>query len=199
MMTRLLTFATIACLIALPSNNLNAFAATDPGKPAVSAIAAELETKLDTKSAKAGDPVSAKLLEDGTVKGATVPKGSKLLGKVIEAKSGALELLFESVQPKKGTAEGTHVSIIAIAPPVEDPGYTNPGMQHGSVAENAQYTGTSADGAYAHPGAIPAPRPGSTVKGVELTTGLTAEKSGMLSSGKDFKLDKGTRLWVALW
>jgi hypothetical protein len=88
MITRLLNFATIACMAALPSANLNALAPTDAAKPAVTAIAAELETKLDTKSAKVGDPVSAKLLEDGTVKGATVPKGSKLVGKVIEGEGG---------------------------------------------------------------------------------------------------------------
>ena len=106
-----------------PSENTGTEGTLAPGM----SINAELNSSLDSKKAKAGDPVSARATEavkssDGRT---ILPKGAKLVGKVTEAKSRAkgdsestLGIQFDKAMLKDGQAVGlTNVAIQAIAPP----------------------------------------------------------------------------------
>lgn len=162
--------------------------AAQPSQPApVPAVAVSLETKLDTKTAKAGDVVSAKLLQDGKVGGTKFPSGSHLLGKITSVEPDTLVLLFDSVQIKKAEPVPVHAGLAAIAPPY-DAIAPSPGMGEPTNA-----------GSGAAPNPLAMTALGSSIKGVTLTSAKTADTSGTLSSTKDFKLDKGTRMWVGLF
>ena len=90
-------------------------------------INAELNSSLDSKKVKPGDPVTARATE--TVKssdGRTIlPKGAKLIGRITQAKSRSkgddesmLALQFDKAMLKEGQAVAlSNVTIQAIAPP----------------------------------------------------------------------------------
>jgi hypothetical protein len=91
----------------------------------MSPINGELMSKLDSKTAKTGDSVvvqtkASKKTADGT----EIPKGSKLVGRVIGVQpSGAGEnsqvaLQFDHVELKGGQSLPVHSQIQSIAPPV---------------------------------------------------------------------------------
>jgi hypothetical protein len=106
-----------------PSENTGTEGTLAPGMT----INAELNSTLDSKKAKPGDPVTAKATEavkssDGRT---ILPKGAKLVGKVTESKSRAkgdsdsvLGIQFDKAMLKDGQAVGlSNVAIQAIAPP----------------------------------------------------------------------------------
>jgi hypothetical protein len=162
---------------------------TQPGP--VTAIAVSLETKLDTKTAKVGDVFSTRLMQDGTVGGMKFPTGSHLLGKVKEVKPGTLVLLFDSIQVKKADPVPVHAGLAAIAEAFD-------AFSAGSGGGASEPAG-GGSGAAGRPGPLDFTALGSTIKGVTLTMGKTADVSGTLESPKDFKLDKSTRMWVGLF
>jgi hypothetical protein len=164
--------------------------APQPVQPApVQATAASLETKLDTKTAKVGDVVSAKLSTDATVGAAKFPSGSHLLGKITDVQPSTLVVLFDSVQVKKAAPVPTHATLAAIAGP-----YDAAAMAGGGGAD-----GPSEGGAPAGPGPNVMTALGSSIKNITLTPAKTTDTSGTISGTKDFKLDKGTRLWFGLF
>ena len=85
----------------------------------MSQVPAELTTKLDSKTAKAGDAVEAKTTKTvKTAQGVVIPKGSKLLGTVTEAKAhqkgqsqSMLALTFDRVQLRNGQEMALHSTI----------------------------------------------------------------------------------------
>jgi hypothetical protein len=85
----------------------------------MSQVPAELTTKLDSKTAKAGDVVEAKTTKTvKTAQGVVIPKGSKLLGTVTEAKAhqkgksqSMLALNFDRVQLRNGQEMMLHSTI----------------------------------------------------------------------------------------
>jgi hypothetical protein len=89
----------------------------------MSPINGELVSKLDSKTAKAGDSVvvqtkaSAKIAE-----GTEIPKGSKLVGHVIGAlpseagENSQVAVLFDHIELKGGQSVPVHSQIQAIAP-----------------------------------------------------------------------------------
>jgi hypothetical protein len=85
----------------------------------MSQVPAELTTKLDSKTAKAGDAVEAKTTKTvKTAQGVVIPKGSKLLGTVTEAKAhqkgqsqSMLALTFDRVQLRNGQEMMLHSTI----------------------------------------------------------------------------------------
>ena len=106
-----------------PSENTGTEGTLAPGM----SINAELNSSLDSKKAKSGDPVTAKATEavkssDGRT---ILPKGAKLVGKVTEVKSRSkgdsesmIGIQFDKAMLKDGQTVGlTNVAIQAIAPP----------------------------------------------------------------------------------
>jgi hypothetical protein len=99
--------------------------ATSPETAAVmSSVNGELETKLDSKTAKAGDSVVVQTKASvKTSDGTEIPKGSKLMGHVIgvqaseEGKNSQVALQFDHVEMKGGQNLAVHSQIQSIAPP----------------------------------------------------------------------------------
>lgn len=86
---------------------------------------AEVKNRLDTKSAKVGDTITAKTLSELPLKdGAKVPKGAILSGKVIEVQSksagsgtASMTVLFDQIQAsKKASPMAIHGILVAVAP-----------------------------------------------------------------------------------
>lgn len=106
-----------------PSENTGTEGTLGPGM----AINAELNSSLDSKKVKPGDPVTARATEavkssDGRT---ILPKGAKLVGRVTQAKSRSkgdqesmLALQFDKAMLKEGQAVAlSNVTIQAMAPP----------------------------------------------------------------------------------
>lgn len=173
-------------------------------------VAAELKTKLDTKKAKVGDPVSAKTTAPTQLSnGMSIPKGSMLSGKVSEAQSKAagngtasLELIFDQLQAgKNGAPVAIHGVLVGVAPKanLSDAGASSGSLPLGSTHSQATFAGkvgqdvdnTSGGGA-----SVPT---GSNVRDVTLAAPDDGKAPGTLtSSKKDFKLDSGAQIAVQL-
>jgi hypothetical protein len=105
-----------------PPNNT----AASPEAPAIemSPVNGELLSKLDSKTAKAGDNVVIQTKSSvKTADGTEIPKGSKLVGHVLVAQpSGAgsksqVALQFDHLELKGGQSVAIHSQIQSIAPP----------------------------------------------------------------------------------
>jgi hypothetical protein len=110
-----------------PPNNPAAAPQTPaPETPAVelSPVTGELVSKLDSKTAKAGDNVVIQTKSSAkTADGTEIPKGSKLVGHVLVAQpSGAgansqVALQIDHIELKGGQSVPVHSQIQSIAPP----------------------------------------------------------------------------------
>jgi hypothetical protein len=104
-----------------------------PASPATAAVElspvnGELVDKLDTKTAKTGDSVVIKT--NSTVKtadGTEIPKGSKLMGKVVQVKSSGggnensqVALQFDRAELKGGQSVAIHSEIQSLSPSESD-------------------------------------------------------------------------------
>lgn len=87
-------------------------------------VTGQLENKLDTKTAKAGDEVVLKTSEKiKTADGMVIPKGSRLIGHVTEVQSHSkqqaesrLGLAFDRVEMRGGQSLAIHSMIESISP-----------------------------------------------------------------------------------
>jgi hypothetical protein len=187
-------------LVAISSTFANA-----QGAPPV--IPAKFEGNLSTKSAKLGDVVTAKTLKTAKLKdGTEIPKGSKLMGKVLAAQSkddgkgnSFLAIKFDHVELKSGASLPITGLLVSIGP-VRDAtglGYNSvlgrggvgstPGLDP-SVGADAP---VNRDDTY-----LP---PGSTLPNVGI--GLHLDKAGanaMRGVGIDIKLDSTVMIRVEL-
>ncbi len=99
------------------------------GLAANTMIQAELTKGVDAKKAKPGDPVTAKTTSNVSGNGGVViPRGSKLTGRVVEAKpyvkgssQSSLSLLFDRAVLKHNHEVPLHLVIQAMAPPAASP------------------------------------------------------------------------------
>ena len=174
------------------------------------AVLAELTSKLDTKSAKVDDVVTAKTIADlKMADGTTLAKGSKLSGKVTQVASKAagngtasVSILFDQAAIKGGESKPIHGVLVAIAPrpSLSDEGASSsalPAASTRSVASTTQETGAGL-GPASVIGASSMPS-GSSVKGVQLDGNLNADGSASLhSTDKDIRLESGMRVEVGL-
>ena len=110
-------------------------------------VNAELVSKLDSKTAKTGDNVVAQTTSSvKTADGTEIPKGSKLMGRVIAAQPSAsgtnsqVALLFDHIEIKGGQSLAVHSQIQSITPS----GGAEPGSASGAAAMSAPQTGSSA-------------------------------------------------------
>ena len=174
-------------------------------------LAAELKGKLDTKSAKVGDTITAKTLSPLALKnGATVPKGSILTGKVSEVQSkstgngtASITVVFDQIQPgKKAAPIAIHGVLVGVAPKPnlsDAPGGTSSlpttmGSTQTSPTLEAQlgYSNDATGGMQGVP-------MGSSVRDVALSSPTDKTTPDTLtSSKKDFKLESGMRISVEL-
>jgi hypothetical protein len=187
-----LLIAAFASLFALPT----AFA--QDKRPAVTA---ELMSKIDTKSAKVGDTVTAETTEKAKLPdGTQIPRGAKLIGVVTDVTSvkdgngmSMLGLKFQQVIVKHDPPIAIHGGLVAVAPPSE----ANGELPTSSTTVRAQ--GLQTQGNYGHNdpnGGIPS---GSTVDGVGLSTTMGSDGTTELQGNHtEIKLDRGSRLRVAL-
>jgi len=97
---------------------------SNPAASSGTTINAVLDKSIDAKKVKPGEQVEAKTTADAMIAGTTIPRGSKLIGHVTEAKphekgSGAssLGIQFDQVVVKGGQQVPIHTAIQAIAAP----------------------------------------------------------------------------------
>jgi hypothetical protein len=165
------------------------------------AVMAQLTSKIDTRSAKVGDAVTAETTEKTTLAdGTQIPRGAKLIGVVTDVtamKDGngmsMLGLKFQQVVVKHDPPIAIHGGLVAVAPPAD----ANGELPTSSTAVRAQ--GLQTQGNYGHKddeGGIPS---GSSVNGVGLATTIGSDgTTEMQGNHTDVKLDRGTRVRVAL-
>ena len=88
-------------------------------------VSGELESKLDSKSAKTGDAVVVKTTEKvKTADGTVIPKGSRLVGHVTDVQAhgsghadSSMSIAFERAELKDGQSVTIHSVIESVAPP----------------------------------------------------------------------------------
>ncbi|WP_035350296.1 hypothetical protein [Edaphobacter aggregans] len=138
-----------------------ATATTPTANPTASAIEmspinGELVSKLDSKTAKTGDSVVVQTKTSAkTADGTEIPKGSKLVGRVIGAQPGGagensqVALLFDHVELKGGQSVPVHSQIQSIAPAGGAASASGPAAMSGPPAgssSNPSASGTRSGG-----------------------------------------------------
>ena len=81
-----------------------------------------LKKALSSRDAKVGQEISAVTEKPTTINGVAIPRGSMLTGHVVDATSfkkgengGSLTIVFDKLEPKKGTAFPVEASVYQIA------------------------------------------------------------------------------------
>jgi hypothetical protein len=157
----------------------------------------ELVKSLDSKKLKEGDPVEAKLTGGITLpNGATVPRGAKVLGHVIEAKArsksdseSSLGISFEKIAWQGGEDMPIHGVIQAVAPNPNEEITTGDYIGYGGLNETTEKP--------AKPDTRRGPVPilNDNSQGVLGIKNLQLGPDSVLTSpGKEVKLDSGTRM-----
>ncbi len=187
-------------------------------------IPAELAKSIDSKKAKEGDPVTAKvavdMLSGGTV---IVPRDTKITGHVTEAKSrgkgeseSTLGIIFDRLILKNGQEIPLHAVVQAVGAPIvarapsmsennnprsnpaSNPGGygSHPGMGGTGQPSNPGGAQNSEDQPANVGGTPPLPMNATGVVGISgLTLRTTSATSSTLASEKkNVKLDSGTQL-----
>lgn len=159
--------------------------------------------KVDTKSAKAGDAVTAKVMKAAKLKdGTAVPSGSKLLGKVVSVQSkqagggsASLAVKFDQLQVKNGAPVSIRSQIVAIGPAPE-----GGNMGKDTVPMISRPGGVPTVDSQGVAGLAPDDIPmGSTLQGVALANKPDADgATEMKGSNRDIKLDSDVLIKVAL-
>ncbi len=172
---------------------------------------AELTKSLDSKKLKEGDPVTARITAElHTRTGETVPRDSKLIGHVTEAKArskgdpqAALGIVFDKLITPNGKDMAIKGVLQAVGPSLSStseavpPSSIGPGMMAGHEGQGAGTTPPP------QPNMGPTPQPSNKTmlnaqsKGVVGIRNLElGENSVLLSSGKEVKLDSGAQMIV---
>ncbi len=172
------------------------------------AMPAELTKSLDSKKLKEGDPVTGRITADLNMRdGGAIPRGSKLIGHVTEAKARSkgdaqseLGIVFDKISLPDGKDLTIKGSLQAVAP------NPNSSSQQYSSAGPAMMPGHETGGSAATtPPPLPSmPNQGSSgpilngqSKGVLGIRNLQmGENSVLTSSGKEVKLDSGSQMMV---
>ena len=156
--------------------------------PQLRPVTGELESKLDTKEAKAGDAVVVKTTSPATMaEGVEIPKGSKIMGHIIDvapqgqgSENSRVTIQFDQAQVQGGKNMPIRSVIQSVAPPgapaapdvaggpsatAPSSGVTAPGNTPSGA--NSASTATGAGPSQSAPGASPdgaaPPAPGTVV------------------------------------
>jgi hypothetical protein len=187
-------------------------------------IPAELAKSIDSKKAKEGDPVTAKVVVDMLSGGAViVPRDTKIAGHVTEAKSrgkgeseSTLGIIFDRLILKNGQEIPLHAVVQAVGAPIvaRAPSMSENNNPRSSPASNpggyGSHPGMGGTGQPSNPagaqntedqpanigGTPPLPMNATGVVGISgLTLRTTSATSSTLASEKkNVKLDSGTQL-----
>lgn len=138
-------------------------------------VQGELEKKLDSKTAKAGDAVVVKTTETAsTASGVVIPKGSKIIGQVVDAHpagdggpNAKVTILFDHAELKDGQRLPVRTVLQSVAPAESDAMANSAGFDAGSAvaAPIGSRSGNPAPGAGAATpmgGSAAEPNPGAT-------------------------------------
>jgi hypothetical protein len=147
-----------------------------------------LVSKIDSKSAKVGDPVVTKTTSKIEVGGVVFPSGTRFTGKVTAAsrQPASVSIEIDSMQTKGQLPIPVQTSIIAVAPPADSESQMSLPKQGGYMNPNpVSYNNSNSNGADALTGT------GSMIKNVIL-------EESSFTSDKDFKLESGSRIAINL-
>ena len=174
------------------------------------AMPAELSKSLDSKKLKDGDPVVARITAELRMRsGETIPRDSKLIGHVTEAKArskgdpqAALGIVFDKITTPSGKDMPIKGVIQAVGPSLtsggaqDSQGSIGPGMMAGHEGAGTGTTPPPAAGmSQTKQTSAPVLTPQS--KGVVAIRNLElGENSVLLSTGKEVRLDSGTQMIV---
>jgi len=192
-----LTAATRLLPAAQAATQSSAAQSADPTGKSHGIFTVELLKPLDSKKLKEGDPVEAKLIGGITLpNGTPVARGTKVVGHVTEAKArsksdsqSTLGIAFDKIVRAPGEEVPMHGIIQALAPNPNADVTTGGGMGYGDLKQ--------ATAAPAAPDTRQAPAPilNEQSAGVLGIKNMQLGPEGVLtSSGKEVKLDSGTRI-----
>jgi hypothetical protein len=158
-----------------------------PAALALSPVTAELTSKLDSKTAKAGDSVVLKTTEKATMADGTVlPKGTKIVGHVTEAQAyvsnsdnGRVTIQFDQAQIKEGQDMPIKSAIQTITPAgsATDASAGMP-VNGSSSASSPQATSGAAPNGTASPGTGAAAAAGARSATDNSNPGVSASSNG---------------------
>jgi hypothetical protein len=157
----------------------------------------ELVSKIDTKNAKAGDPVVVKTTEKATISsGVVIPKGSKITGHVIEVQAhdktnenSKLTIQFDQAQLKDGQTMPIKSVLQSLSPaPGSDNAQSSPfGSGSAPSAPTASPSTGAPGGSAGNAGTATMPSQGSAASNpgstAGSTAGMTPAPSGLPAAG----------------
>jgi hypothetical protein len=172
-----LVIASTALVLSLAANAQNAQQSTN-----LVAANAVLQTKIDAKTAKAGDTVVVKLASSIRIPGGTeLPRNTLLIGHIDQAQAAehngvsTVILTFDKAQPKHGQAVAIRATIVGIQPSGTDffPPDLNPQLKVEQAPDSAH--------------------------GYSLNSDVQGTNSGVLKAdGKNVRVGDGTELQLAV-
>ena len=156
-------------------------------------ITGQLENKLDTKEAKTGDAVIVKTTEQATTSnGIEIPKGSKIVGRVINVEpmgsggqNSQVTIQFDQAEIKGGQ----NLPIRSVIQAVEPPGSN--GTDRSLGAASMPSGGTAAGGSPSDPRPSDSSHAGSTASSSAGSTPSAPSPSPSASSGPSSNADAG--------
>ena len=164
------------------------------------AISVELAKSIDSKKLKEGDEVDAKVAADIQTADGTIPRGTKLVGHVTEAKArskgdseSTLGIVFDKLsQPGRGDLPIK--SVIQAAAPNPKADAPAGGVMYGGLSEMTEKSTFSPPA-----GAAGKPILNEQSRGVLGIKNLQLGTNGVfISSGKEVKLDSGMQILLDL-
>lgn len=168
-------------------------------------ISAQFVSMLNTKSAKAGDPVVARISDTLKLKDLEIPKGSKIVGAVAAVRprqggsgDSALAIRFDHVELKNGAILRIAGLIVAIGERKDSDGLgANSVLARGGAGSTPGIDASMEVGHTVNRDDIPM---GSSMEGVALGMHLTADGASELHGvHRDIRVDSDTVIKVALY
>lgn len=174
-------------------------------------VSCTLKKSLSSRNAKVGQEIMATTEHPAKMDGAEIPRGSLLTGQVVEVtpykkggQSGSLTIVFNKLEPKKGTAFAVEASVYRIALSEnqieEQRNVASMGTQESTAAQ--QTTAAVRNGMDQMKSVVAADGTvtvSSAVPGVALSAVTGGEKSGIVTAQSgDVDLAGGTRMVVGV-
>lgn len=198
-------FVLVASSFAAGQNSAPASGAQSPSADGPPVLLVKFIGNLNTKSAKAGDPIAAKAVNGLKLKDMEIPKGSKLTGNVAAVQSkdagngtSSLAVKFDRVELKSGTVLRVQGLIVAIGKLSNSDGLgANSVLSRGGAGSTPGLDPGVEVGHAGNRDDIPA---GSTLDGVALGTRLDADGATELRGVKrEIRFDSDVTMKVALY
>lgn len=179
-------------------------------------VNAALKGGLSSRNAKVGQAISAVLEKPATIDGTAFPRGSMLLGHVVDvtkhaktSPNGSLTVVFDHIKPKSGDPVAVHASIYRIALSDDQITAQRHDVDMGMRGSAAEMNTTSAvrGGIDQNANSVQGMQSGSNapvqvvsaIPGVALSAVVSDEKSGIMSAqNADVDLASGTELVVGV-